>query len=48
MEKNKSNLNAWFISIFIVVAILCGWAKYELWKLEHPDAPAWLWFVKTK
>jgi hypothetical protein len=45
MQRFKKSLV--FVGIAIV-ALLVGRLSFTLWQIEHPNAPAWIFFISNK
>ena len=31
---------------FIATLLAVGWLDFHIWRLQHPQAPAWTWLFK--
>lgn len=49
MKKYKGELIviAYALGLALVIGGL-GWANYEIWRLKHPEAPTWTYFIGSK
>lgn len=36
------------ISLIILLLGGCGYINFKIWRLQHPNAPTWTYFLKGK